>query len=341
MLGISILPWLLGPNYRANNVKLSIIIVSWNVREHLANCLRSIEEYRPCEEFEIIVVDNASSDGTVDYIKHNFPRVTTIANKENRGFAAANNQGIERSKGEYILFLNPDTIVHPNSLDALVKFMEHNEQVGACGPKLLNEDGAIQASVRRFPTFRGALYRHTAFRLSGVFQGQYKKLRMTDFGYDRQSDVDQLSGAALMARRSVINEVGAMDERFFMYYEEVDLCYRIKQASWRIVFTPKAVITHLGGQSATKIHVRTRMMKLASLLRFFRKHRGKFITAVFNCVFKPAIILLHIYIFVAGSLTYIFAMLALDKRRREKSAAKVKNSATLLGKYSWLLLFKM
>lgn len=341
MLGISILPWLLDPNYRANNVKLSIIIICWNVREDLLNCLRSVEENRPCEEFEIIVVDNASSDGSVDCILRDFPDVIVIANKENHGFAAANNQGIRRSKGEYILFLNPDTRVHSNSLDALVKFMEHNERVGACGPKLLNKDETIQASVRRFPTFRGALYRHTAFRLSGIFRGQYKKLRIKDFGYDRQSDVDQLSGAALMVRRFVINEVGVMDERFFMYYEEVDLCYRIKQNGWRIVFTPQAVITHLGGRSAIKIPVRRRMMMLASLLRFFRKHRGKFITAAFNCVFKPAVILLHIYIFVASSLTYIFAMLALDKRRREKSAAKVKNSAKFLGRYSWLLLFKM
>jgi GT2 family glycosyltransferase len=322
-------------------VRLSIIIVSWNVRQHLVTCLRSIEENKPHAEFEIIVVDNASSDDTVNCIRHDFPKVTVIANKENRGFAAANNQGIRKAQGQYLLFLNPDTIVHPDSLDVLMKFMDRNSDVGACGPKLLNEDGIIQPSARRFPTFRGALYRHTAFKFLRIFRGEYKKWLMKDFSHDKQMDVDQVMGAALMTRRSIIDELGTMDERFFMYYEDVDLCHRIKQAGWRIVFTPDAVITHFGGRSSIKIPVRRRMMMLASLLRFFRKHRGRFTTFAFSCVFKPSIILRDIYNFATGSLTYIFATLALNKRRREKSVANVKNSTILLVKYSWQLLVKM
>ncbi len=322
-------------------MKLSIIIVSWNVREDLVRCLRSIEENRPRAEFEIIVVDNASSDGTVAHIKHDFPDVTIIANKENRGFAAGNNQGIKKSRGQYLLFLNPDTIVHPLSLDVLMNFMDGNSDAGACGPKLLNEDGMTQPSTRRFPTFRGALYRHTAFRFLWIFRSEYEKLLMKDFNYDGQVDVDQLSGAALMVRRSVIDHVGIMDENFFMFYEEVDLCYRLKQAGWRSVFIPDAVITHLGGRSASQISVMNHILMLTSLLTFFRKHRGKLTTRLFSFVFKPAVILGNICNIAVGTVTYIFATVTLNKRIRAKNAAKVKNSAILLGKYSWQLLFRI
>ena len=311
------------------------------MREDLIRCLHSIGEDQPGEEFEIIVIDNASTDGTVDAVKTDFPRVVTVVNSENRGFAAANNQGIQKSEGEYILFLNPDTIVHPNSLDILVRFMDDNEDVGACGPKLLNEDGTVQASARRFPTFRGALYRHTAFRLLRIFRGQYKKWLMKDFGYAKQMDVEQLMGSALMVRRAVIDKVGGMDEEFFMYYEEVDLCYRIKDAGWRVVFVPEAAITHLGGRSTGQIPVRKRIMAIASLLEFFRRHRGKFATGLFSCVFKPAIIVRDVIDVATGAVTYIFAVVTLDKKGRGKSAEKLKNSTILLLKYSWRLLFKM
>jgi len=322
-------------------MKLSIIIVCWNVREDILRCIRSIEENEPSCAFEIIIVDNASTDGTVDIIKRCFSEVKLITNNENRGFAAANNKAIERSQGEYILFLNPDTILHPKSLDILVRFMDNNKDVGACGPKLLNDDGTTQLSVRRFPDFCSALYRNTIFRTLRLFRKQYHRYKMFDFSYDRQMDVDIVMGAALMTRRSIIDEIGAMDESFFMYYEEADLCYRIKQAGWHITFIPKAVITHLGGQSASQIPVRTRIMMLKSLLIFFRKHRGKFSTGIFNCVFKPAVILRDICNIASGSITYIFATVVLNKRQRKKSAAKIKNSALLIGKYSWQLLFRI
>jgi len=322
-------------------MKLSIIIVSWNVREDLVRCLRSIEENRPFAEFKIIVVDNASSDGTVDSIKQDFPDVTIIANEENRGFAAANNQGIKKARGQYLFFLNPDTIVHPLSLDVLMNFMDGNSNAGACGSKLLNDDGTTQPSVRRFPTFRGALYRHTVFRFLGIFRSEYKKWLMKDFDYDREMDVDEVTGAALMVRRSVIDRIGGMDESFFMYYEEVDLCYRIKQSGWRTVFVPEAVITHLGGRPTNQISVMSRILMLTSLLIFFRKYRGELATGFFSCVFKPAIILRDVCNVAIGAVTFIFATVASNNRKREKAAAKVKNSVILLRKYSWQLLFRI
>jgi GT2 family glycosyltransferase len=324
-----------------NKLKLSIVTVSWNVKEALINCLRSIEENRPCDEYEVIVIDNASKDGTVEAIRRDFPEVKLVINTENRGFAAANNEGIQESRGQYILFLNPDTIVHPCSLDILVKFMDDNADVGACGPKLLNADGTTQPSARRFPTFRGSLYCHTAFRFLGIFRGQYKNWLMKDFDYERSMDVDQLMGAALMVRSSVIGQVGRMDERFFIYYEEVDLCYRIKQAGWRIVFLPQAVIGHLGGQSTAQVPVKRRIIMLTSLLSFFRKHRGRLSTSMFSAVFKSALVLRDICNFVSGILTYIVATLRSDRRRKQNAATIIRQSAIWLGKYSWYILFKM
>ncbi|MBC8472002.1 MAG: glycosyltransferase family 2 protein [Planctomycetes bacterium] len=315
------------------NPKLSIIIVSWNVREYLLKCVRSIEENEPSCPFEVIIVDNASTDGTVDAIKKEFSQVVVVENKENRGFAAANNQAVELSQGEYVFLLNPDTILHPKSLDILVKFMDSNEDVGACGPKLLNVDGSNQDSVRCFPSFRGALHRHTAFKLLGIFKGQYKKWVMYDFKYNYQKDVDQVMGAAMMIRKSVTEQVGVMDERFFMYYEEVDLCYRIKQAGWRIVYIPQAFITHIGGGSSGQIPVSKRIMAMTSLLKFFRKHRGIWTTHIFSCVFKPAVVLRDLMNIVFGTIKYIFATATLDKKARKKTAEKIKNSVILIWRY--------
>lgn len=314
-------------------MKLSIIIVSWNVCEDLLKCIRSIKNHKHSFTFEVIVIDNASSDDTVGMIQKEFPEITLIGNHDNRGFAAANNQGINVSQGEYILFLNPDTILHPKSLDILIEFMDSNEDVGACGPKLLNADDTIQDSVRRFPSFRGALHRHTAFKFLGVFKGKYKKWVMYDFNNDEQIDVDQVMGAALMVRKSVIEQVGAMDERFFMYYEEVDLCHRIKKAGWRIVYIPQSVITHIGGGSSGQIPVNKRIMAMTSLLKFFRKHRGKFVTGIFSCIFKPAIILGDLINVVASFIKYIFATAALDTQGRKKSAERIRNSIILLWRY--------
>lgn len=322
-------------------MKLSIIIVSWNVKKVLTDCLGSIEENPASEPFEIVLVDNASSDGAVEFVRNKFPDVVVIANSQNLGFAAANNQGIKKSQGEYILLLNPDTIVHLGSLDVLIEFMDKNEDVGICGPQLLNQDETIQSSVRCFPTFRGALYRHTAIKSLGLFKNEYKKWLMKSFDHKSQMDVDQVMGAALMIRQSIIEDVGAMDEQFFMYYEEVDLCFRIKQAGWRVVFMPEVVITHLGGQSSGQIPVRKRIIAMTSLLKFFRKHRGKYVTAVFNCLFKPSVILRDICDAAAASMAYLYGLIAMDKGRRRKSAAKISNSLKLVCIYSWQILFKM
>lgn len=322
-------------------MKLSIIIVSWNVAKDLSNCLKSIGECPPSCEFEIIVVDNASTDDTVDVIKKNFPDVLAITNDKNLGFAAANNQGIAKAEGEYVLLLNPDTIVHSVALDTLVMFMDDNADVGICGPKLSNDDGSIQRSVRRFPSFLGALHRHTAFKFVGIFKKEYKKWLMKDFRYNEQRDVEQLIGAAMMIRRSVLDEVGVMDENFFMYYEEVDLCYRVKKAGYRITFTPATDITHLGGQSSGQIPVEKRLMAMTSLLKFFRKHRNGLSTFLFSCIFKPAIVLHEVCNIMAAVFNCVLSAATLNKLKYKKSAAKIRISLILLKKYCGMFLFKM
>ena len=318
-------------------MKLSIIIVSWNVKDDLSRCLASLKENRPSVPFEVIVIDNRSSDGTVNMVRQEYPDVVVIGNHENKGFARANNQGIKQSRGQHVLLLNPDTIVPPGSLDRLVAFLGNNPDVGACGPKLLNADGSTQASVRRFPTYRAALYNQTICRVMGLFRSQYRKWMMKDFGHDRQMDVDQIMGAAMLIRRSVIDDVGGMDENFFMYYEEVDLCYRIKKSGRRIVFFPGAVITHLGGRSSSQVPLK-RLMVLTSLVAYFRKHRGKLSVGLFAVALKIGAILRHLFYLITGIFAFALAFVRGDRKRKRDAMEKIKLNRLLLMKYTWRII---
>jgi len=321
-------------------MKLSVIIVSWNVKNDLLNCLRSIEENRPNYNFEIIVVDNTSTDGTVDLLRKDFSNVQLLANTENRGFSAANNQAIEIAKGEYVLLLNPDTIVQPHSLDNLVRILDENPTVGACGPRLTDTDGTTCPSVGYVPTFRALLYGKTFFRSVGIFRGHYKKLTAHRFNYDSQTDVEQLSGAALLVRRSVMREIGLMDDNFFMYYEDVDLCLRIRKAGWRIVYVPEAVIVHVGGRSSGQVSHRKNIMLYKSLFIYFRKHRGQPATALFRLLFKLAVIIRHILNMILATAVFVISILLFDRRKRLKTQAKIKDSMNFLARHSWEFMFK-
>jgi len=322
------------------NINLSIIIVSWNVRKELADCLRSVENNKPDCEFEIIVVDNASSDGTVEPIQKEFPHTTVIANHDNRGFSAANNQAIKIAKGEYLLLLNPDTIVHKNSLDNLIKALDENPDAGISGPKLIDENGILCPSIGYIPTFRSILYSKTFFRTLGIFRSHYKKLTAQNFNYDKQNKVEQLSGAALIVRHSVMNKIGNMDESFFLYYEDVDLCLRVRNAGFKITYVPTATITHIGGMSSIQISAKKRIMLYRSLFIYLRKHKGNFKTVLFGLIFKPGVIIKDMWNIFAGLATYIFSVLVFDRTRQKKTLAKVTNSAIFLVKYSWEFIFR-
>jgi len=266
---------------------LSVVVVGWNSARYLRGCLSSIPAGAGRLSVEIFVVDNASRDGSAALVREEFPRVRLIANTANRGFAAANNQALRLASGRYALLLNPDTKVHEGALERLAAFMDAEPGVGACGPLLLNEDGSIQHAARRFPTFAFAFASKTVLGRLGFFRRAYERVKMRGERFDKAVEVDQPSGAALFLRRSALDRVGLLDEGYFIFFEEVDLCRRIKDAGWRIVLRPEAVVTHYGGRSRRQNRTGVILPGARSLLRYFRKHEGGVRAALFELAFRP------------------------------------------------------
>jgi GT2 family glycosyltransferase len=251
---------------------ISVIVVSWNTRELLRACLASLRRELQGVSAEVFLIDNDSADGSAAMVAADFPEVRLIANKTNRGFAAANNQALDTVTGEFVLLLNPDTEVHPGALNKLVEFMHTHPRAGIVAPQLLNSDGSIQRSCRQFPTFFGMLYE--LMGLSRFFPDKplFRQYKMLDWEHDDERQVDQPEGACLLLRKSVIDQVGTLDEGFFMLFEEVDWCYRIKQAGWEIWFTPTAKVTHHYGQSIKQVKTRMILSSHRGMYRFWRKH---------------------------------------------------------------------
>ena len=253
---------------------LSIIIVNYNVKHHLRECLQSIYRSTKRASFEITVVDNNSTDGSVDMLKSEFPEVKLIENCQNLGFSKATNQGLRENKERYILLLNPDTIVLPNALDRMIEFMEANSHAGALGCRLLYPDGRLQPSCRSFPTLITAFFENTGLEKLFLRNRIIGRHRIGHWDYNDIREVDQPMGSALMVRREAITQVGLMDEQFHMYYEDVDWCFRIKKRGWKIYFIPLAQIIHYGGQSARLNMAKMRIQRYKSRHKFFRKHYG-------------------------------------------------------------------
>jgi GT2 family glycosyltransferase len=243
---------------------LSIIIASWNVRDLLAACLASLRAVTL--EIEIIVVDNASTDGSAEMVAAEFPQATLIRNATNIGFARANNQGICLARGRYVLLLNADTVVPPGALAALVDFMDAHPQAGACGPRLLHPDGTPQPyAFGRDPTPVYLLWRG----LNRLLFHRY----VHDWATDQVQEAEWVSGACLIVRREAIEQIGGLDENIFMYFEDNDWCLRLRRAGWRVYYNPQASITHLGGQSV-KQNSQARTAYYRSLEYFYAKHYG-------------------------------------------------------------------
>jgi GT2 family glycosyltransferase len=251
--------------------EVSIIIVAWNSRDLLGPCLNAIRAMQPARTHEVILVDNNSGDGTAAFLVDRYPEVALIANVENAGFARANNQGIKTARGRTVLLLNPDTEVRPDAIPVLLDYLASHPEVGACGPKLIYPDGRLQPNGRRFPTLASQLLVATGLRQlnPSAYDLRYQWQR-TDF--DREADVDEVSGACLMVRRDAVEEVGGMDEELFMYYEEVDWCYRMKRAGWKVAYVPRAVVVHHIAQSVNKAGFRPYRAFHTSQYRYFRKH---------------------------------------------------------------------
>lgn len=263
---------------------ISVIIVSWNVRELLKRAVQSVtaDAAEANLAVEIIVVDNASRDGTVDmlhsdFIGADFPGVRVIANTENIGFTGGNNLGLHAaSNSRYLFLLNPDTEPEPGALQALTDFMDapENARVGIAGPQLVYADGSLQSSRRRFPTFATALLESTKLEQWFPNTGQIAEYRMQDTDDNAVRDADWVVGAALFARRAVYEQIGGLDERFFMYSEELDWCYRAKQAGWRVVYFPRARILHHEAKSSEQALAQRDIYFHSSKVRYFKKHHG-------------------------------------------------------------------
>jgi hypothetical protein len=263
---------------------ITVVIVSYNTHDILRNCLDAL--YRNSREIdmEVIVVDNASHDGTPDMIRAEFPMVRLIVNSMNSGFAAANNQAYAVSSGRYIVLLNPDAYLRPSSLANGIAFMDRNPLCGLCGGKIISPEGRLEPSARRFPSALSKLL--TISGLSWRFSGSpvINRHEFGGFSHDRPMEVDWVPGTFTIVRREMLENIGFFDERFYLYYEETDLCLRAKKEGWKVYFIPDAEVMHIGGASSKTRTDKTFDTKASQVLNFrlrsewlyHRKNRGLF-----------------------------------------------------------------
>lgn len=255
-----------------NAVDLSVIVVNWNTRDLLRACLASVKRHTTGLEYELIVVDNGSSDGSSAMVREEFPEAVQIENKDNRGFAAANNQGIRVAKGRAVLLLNSDTELTENSLLKLHRFLFSREEIGAVGGRLIYPGGAPQWSYG----FEPSLGRMLWITISGLLLIPWgrKPSAVVPEGIDRPLKVEYIVGADLMLKKSVLDQTSLLDESFFAYFEETDLCRRIRQAGSEVWFTPETSIVHRVGSSFGPEQARRLRIYYVSLFRYLQKHRG-------------------------------------------------------------------
>jgi hypothetical protein len=257
-----------------NTLDISIIIVNWNTKDLLIECLNSLEEQKGTFQKEVIVVDNGSSDGSQAAVRASFPKVQVIENKANLGFAKANNIGIKASKGRYLCLINSDVKVLDGCLDQLVRYMDQETSIGIVGPKILWPDMALQDSCRKFPSLWNnicdLLHLNRLFPKSDIFSSEH----MMFFDHMTIRNVEGLVGCFLMIRKDALEKIGLFDEQFFIYFEETDLCKRFRDKNWKIVFFPDAQAIHYGRKSSSKDASRFSFEQLKSKIQYWKKqHR--------------------------------------------------------------------
>jgi GT2 family glycosyltransferase len=254
---------------------LSISIVNWNTRDDLRQALTAIYNSGTKASFEVIVVDNASTDSSVAMLESEFPQVRVISNDANRGFGAAHNQAFNQGTGRYRMPLNPDALVQPGGFDKLIACAESDPKIGVIGPKLLYPDGSLQYSCRRFPSIGAALFRNALFDKlfpKNRFANDYL---MRDWDHNSHREVGWVSGAAMLIRGELLDKVGAFDEQFFMYCEDTDLCFRARQSGYSVYYCPEAVAIHTVGRSSDAVPNRMTLQHHKSMYLYFKKHTAE------------------------------------------------------------------
>ena len=257
-------------------MKLSIVIPTYNAHEWIQGCLDSIRLHHPAFDYEIIVVDDLSTDDTVAIVRQQYPDVRLFANEKNVGFGKTVNVGLQASAGDYILILNNDTWMHEGALDAMTAYLDAHGDVGIVGPKVLSGDGSLQQQCRRrIPTPMAALFYFTGVAKMFPKNPSVAGYLMTAADENETTEVDAVSGACLMVRRSVLDTLQGFDPEYYLYGEDMDFCWRTKLAGWKVVYFPGAAITHFGGMGGTakkKIYATIEWHR--AMWIFYRKHRA-------------------------------------------------------------------
>jgi len=294
---------------------VSIIVVAWNVRKLLYNCLKSVYDETKCIDFEVIYVDNASEDDSVEMVRKEFPNVRIIENEENKGFIIANNQGIEVSEGRYILLLNSDTIILDNAIAKTIKFADEHLNAAIVGCRVLNTDRTLQRTCAMYHSllnmFLSATYLYKVFPRSKFFGRE----AMTWWDFNDVREVEVVYGCFSLVRREAIDQVGLMDPRYFVFGDDPDWCYRFGKAGWKIMFTPEPEIVHYGGQTTKKKADKFLLQLYGSNLIFMKLHRSRL-------SFPFARLLIALFFILRVPYWYAAAMFHKNKRKESIQTAK-------------------
>lgn len=257
----------------AAEAELSIVVVSYNTRDRLRACLTSVQRSTGLGTIETIVVDNASSDGSAEMVAAEFPWVHLLRSGANRGFAWANNVALRRARGRRLLLLNPDTEFEPTALADMVAYLDAHPEAAAVGPKLLRADGSLDLAGRRsFPNPTVAFYRLTGLSRAFPRSKRFGRYNLSFLDPEQEADVDAVSGAFMLVRREAIAQVGLLDERFFMYGEDLDWAYRMKERGWRIRYNPSVTVVHYKGESSRQSSRKATVAFFRAMHHFYAKH---------------------------------------------------------------------
>jgi GT2 family glycosyltransferase len=267
---------------------VSVVVVNWNTRDILRDCLRSIFAETKGVSSEVIVIDNGSADGSAEMVATEFPAVHLIRNADNRGFAAANNQGMAVSRGRYVLLLNSDTVVLEDAISKAVAFAEGHPDAAVVGCRAVFPDGRMQQNCYMFPSLLNLALSLTHLALIFPRNRLFGRGRLTWWDYATPREVDVVAGCFMLVRRTAIDQVGPMADRFFMYSEDTEWCWRFRRAGWRVLYTPEPVIIHLMGASSAQCASDMRVLERRSLLMLLEHRSGKIVSVVANGMFLAA-----------------------------------------------------